>query len=97
MLNFSDALHELKSGNRVHRTGWNSPNTWLCLQVPDAHSKMTLPYIYLRTDTGHLIPWFVNQIDLLANDWDVLQNVVNVTREQIENARNVQRADPEDE
>jgi hypothetical protein len=97
MLNFSDALHELKSGNKVHRSGWNGRGMWLNLQIPDAHSKMTLPYIYMRTAEGHLVPWIASQTDILANDWDVLKNVINVTREQVENARNVQKANPDDE
>jgi len=70
---------------------------WLNLQIPDAHSKMTLPYIYMRTAEGHLVPWIASQTDILANDWDVLKNVINVTREQVENARNVQKANPDDE
>lgn len=30
---------------------------------------MTLPYIYMRTVQGDLVPWLASQTDLLANDW----------------------------
>lgn len=68
-MNFGDALGELKAGNAVSRAGWNGPNQWLRLQRPDAHSKMTLPYIYICTVTGSLVPWLASQTDLLADDW----------------------------
>ena len=42
------AVEELKAGNRVARRGWNGKNMWLELQRPDAHSKMTLPYVYMK-------------------------------------------------
>jgi hypothetical protein len=43
---------------------------WLALQSPDANSKMTLPYIYMSTATGDLVPWLASQTDILAVDWD---------------------------
>jgi hypothetical protein len=45
---------------------------WLALQFPDAHSKMTLPYIYMRTAQGDLVPWLASQTDMLALDWEVV-------------------------
>lgn len=42
---------------------------WLALQVPDAHSKMSLPYIYMSTVSGDLVPWLASQTDVLADDW----------------------------
>jgi hypothetical protein len=42
------------------------------LQVPDAHSKMTLPYIFMRTAQGDLVPWLASQTDILARDWVVV-------------------------
>lgn len=53
--------------------GWNGKNMWLALQVPDAHSKMSLPYIYMSTAQGDLVPWLASQTDVLATDWDVVQ------------------------
>lgn len=70
--NYSTALDALKSGYRVARSGWNGKGMWLALQRPDAHSKMTLPYIYMRTAQGDLVPWLASQTDQLAEDWEIV-------------------------
>jgi hypothetical protein len=67
---FGSALQVLKSGGKVARKGWNGKGMWLMLQVPDAHSKMTLPYIYMSTVQGDLVPWLASQTDMLAEDWE---------------------------
>jgi len=72
MYAFDTALASLKDGARVSRAGWNGKNMWLMLQVPDEHSKMSLPYIYMRTVQGDLVPWVASQTDILADDWVVL-------------------------
>jgi hypothetical protein len=66
---FGAALRLLRQGRRVYRDGWNGKGMYLELQVPDAHSKMTLPYIYMRTVQGGLVPWLASQTDMLATDW----------------------------
>lgn len=71
-LSFGQALLHLEAGNYVCRTGWNGKNMWLGLQQPDAHSKMSLPYIYMCTAQGDLVPWLASQTDLLAKDWEVV-------------------------
>jgi hypothetical protein len=45
---------------------------YLALQVPDANSKMTLPYVYMKTVLGDLVPWLCSQTDLLADDWVIV-------------------------
>ncbi len=30
---------------------------------------MTLPYYYIRTVQGDLVPWLASQTDMLAQDW----------------------------
>lgn len=77
-VSFGAALDALKAGKRVHRHGWNGKGMWLQLQRPDAHSKMTLPYIYIEYPAGHAaypggsrVPWLASQTDLLATDWEV--------------------------
>lgn len=45
---FGWALKLLKLGKPVRRKGWNGKGLWLKLQVPDEHSKMTLPYVYME-------------------------------------------------
>lgn len=72
-MNFGDALASLKAGAKVSREGWNGKGMWLGLQVPDAHSKMGLPYIYMSTVGGKLVPWLASQTDVLAEDWNVVE------------------------
>lgn len=68
-MDIGEAIQRLKSGQRVARGGWNGKDMYLELQVPDEHSKMTLPYVYMKTVQGDLIPWLCSQSDLLALDW----------------------------
>ena len=84
-MNFGDALQILKEGKKVQRIGWNGKGLWLELQVPDTHSKMTLPYIYINypsipasetAPANHLnarVPWLASQTDMLAEDWLVVE------------------------
>lgn len=74
-IDFGFALDALKSGARVSRSGWNGKGQWLKLQVPDEHSKMTLPYIYINTVQNDLVPWLASQTDLLAEDWGVVEEL----------------------
>jgi hypothetical protein len=69
---FGFALEQLNNGNRVSRKGWNGKDMWVELQVPDTHSKMTRPYIYMSTVDAALVPWVASQTDLLADDWFVV-------------------------
>ena len=69
MENFGWALECLKANGQVYRTGWNGKGQVLKLQTPDENSKMTLPYIYIKTVQGDLVPWLASQTDLLATDW----------------------------
>lgn len=66
---FGEALDRLRELKCVARRGWNGPNQRLELQVPDAGSKMTLPYIFMKTVQGDLVPWLASQTDMLAADW----------------------------
>jgi Protein of unknown function (DUF2829) len=72
-LTFSTALVFLKEGKRLQRSGWNGKGMWLALQVPDAHSKMSLPYVYMKTVDNKLVPWLCSQTDMLAEDWQIVE------------------------
>ena len=66
------AVKCMRNGHRVCRSGWNGKRIWLeVLQVPDERSKMTEPYVYMKTAQGGLIPWLCSQADLLAGDWGI--------------------------
>ena len=78
MNDFGWALNQLKQGNKVARKGWNGRGIFIELQVPDANSKMTHPYIFIDT-TGlqtnnpdapkSRVPWLASQTDMLSEDW----------------------------
>jgi hypothetical protein len=71
-MDFGQALGFLKSGSKVARSGWNGKGMWLKLKTPDINSKMTLPYIYMKTADGHQVPWLASQTDILAADWNIV-------------------------
>ncbi len=67
---FGVAIGILKEGGAVQRKGWNGKGMWLGLQRPTETSLMTLPYIFMRTAQGDLVPWVASQTDILADDWE---------------------------
>lgn len=79
---FGWALSKLRCGWPVRRRGWNGKGIFIKLQVPDEHSKMTSPYIYIDT-TGlrsnnpdaprSCVPWLASQTDMLAEDWEIAE------------------------
>ena len=71
-MHIHEAIEAMRDGERVARTNWNGKNQFLELQVPDEHSKMTLPYIYITTVQGDRVPWHASQTDILANDWELV-------------------------
>ncbi len=70
--NFGAMLEHLKQTplqNTAFRQGWNGKGQYIALQVPDENSKMSLPYIYISTVMGDLVPWLASQTDILSEDW----------------------------
>lgn len=76
---FSEALEALKDGKACQRKGWNGSGLLVKAQFPDAHSKMTLPYLYIeypkdsKTTPGARCPWLASQTDIMAEDWAVIE------------------------
>lgn len=78
------AIEAAKKGLKIARQGWNGKGLSVELQVPDEHSKMTLPYLYMNypatpaSDTApadHInahVPWLASQTDMLADDWTLV-------------------------
>jgi hypothetical protein len=71
---FEVALTFIKLGYRAQRAGWNGKGMWIAIQVSDAHSKMTLPYIFMKTADDKLVPWLASQTDILAHDWAIVDD-----------------------
>ena len=72
MFDFGEALRVLKNGRAVTRVGWNGKGQRLMLHSPlqsPEEDEMTLPYIFIRTVQGDLVPWLASQTDLLSEDW----------------------------
>ena len=67
--NFGEALKYLKRGFKVTKKSWQKSGKYLELQVPDEHSKMTAPYIYITIDGNCRIPWYPSQAEMLEEDW----------------------------
>lgn len=87
MLNFSEALHLLKQGARVSRSGWNGKGMYIYL-VPGSTFQTNrpplttflgegvnvtyLPHLDMRTANGEFVPWLASQTDILADDWQIV-------------------------
>ncbi len=83
-LSFGQAIEATKKGKRVARKGWNGKGLSIELQVPDEHSKMTLPYLFMNYPSkfasesaplNHInarVPWLASQTDILSEDWFIL-------------------------
>ena len=69
---FARAIRLMQEGKKVRRKGWNNLSTYIALQKPDEFSKMSLPYIYIKTCKGNLVPWTVSHSDILSADWEIV-------------------------
>lgn len=70
-MTIGQAIEAMKKGEKVARAGWNGRNMWLAYQPPQP-AERKLPYIYMSTVQGELVPWLASQTDLLADDWAVV-------------------------
>lgn len=84
MMDFPEALREVKKGKRVARAGWNGKGMFIFL-VPGSRFKVNREpllsilgegtdvdyhgHIDMRTANGQIVPWLASQTDLLAEDW----------------------------
>lgn len=79
-MNFGEALAALKLGKRISRSGWNGKGMWIVLIDPDnaTYTNATgwfvmQPCIGMKTADNKMQPgWLASQMDLLAEDWEVL-------------------------
>ena len=67
---FEEVMPTLRAGGSARRDAW-SGRKFLRLHQPDRSDRMTLPYLYMTTDDGHLCPWVAKQRDLIEGDWRI--------------------------
>jgi len=67
------AVKQMQDGQFVQRGGWNGKGQYLGIQIPDALSANSLPYVWIRTVQKQRVPWVCSQTDLLATDWQVVK------------------------
>ncbi|MNP96410.1 hypothetical protein D3C85_89910 [compost metagenome] len=86
-LNFGLAIEALKQGKRVTRPSWNGKNMWLVYvgaghydvgaRILGADINVTYaPWVGMKTAQGMFTPWIPAQSDQLADDWQILEDVV---------------------
>ena len=69
-MNFGQALEEVKKGKAMRLPKW-AFDVKIKSQYPDAHSKMTAPYLYVDSKFG-LVPWKETMIELFSEEWEVI-------------------------
>lgn len=65
--NFSEALIQMKDGQKVRRKGWLKNDLYIFIE----EKKVETIKIKVRTELGNfkIEFWHIMQIDILANDW----------------------------
>ena len=90
-LTFGQAIEALKQGKKVARAGWNGKGMFLFL-VPGSTFKVNrspllgiypestevnyCSHIDMKTADDKVVPWLVSQTDVLAEDWDIVENLI---------------------
>ena len=90
-LTFGQAIEALKQGKKVARAGWNGKGMFLFL-VPGSTFKVNrapllgiypegtevnyCSHIDMKTADDKVVPWLASQTDALAEDWDIVENLI---------------------
>jgi hypothetical protein len=67
------AVQGMKDGGRFARKGWDGKNMWIAMHTPQPDDAMSLPFVFMNTVQGDMIPWLCSQADLLAEDWEEVE------------------------
>ncbi len=87
-LSFGNALTYMKLGHKVARKGWNGKGMYLKLVEADFWELLDTkfpemqrgpnwnldPFILMKTATNTLVPWLASQSDMLADDWELIND-----------------------
>lgn len=92
-MDFGQALHHLRAGDRVRRAGWNGKGMFLFL-VPGSRFQVNRKpllgiypegteieyhaHIDMKTAQGYVVPWLASQADMLAWDWELADDAAPV-------------------
>jgi len=74
-LTFSEALEEMKLGNKVARERWGHHGNNIYIGILEGGEYMTEPYIYMYKEVEGKVVTFPTPLScesLLANDWKVV-------------------------
>lgn len=74
-LSFSDMLDHLRGGDRrcwARRYGWNGTGMMIGIMAVEPSGDMDREYLWILGADGMRSPWTPSQVDILANDWEVL-------------------------
>lgn len=88
---FGSAVAALKQGYKVARNGWNGKGMFLFL-VPGSTFQVNRPpflgiyeegteinycsHVDMKTADGSIVPWLASQTDVLAEDWQTIEESV---------------------
>ena len=70
-MNFGEALEQVKKSKGMRLPQW-SDEVVVRAQIPDSHSKMTAPYLYVSSRFG-MVPWKETMIELFSEDWEIVE------------------------
>jgi len=70
-MNFGAAFSQVKEDGKSMRLPQWSEEVKIKAQIPDEHSKMTAPYLYVESRFG-MVPWKETMIELFSDAWEVL-------------------------
>lgn len=72
-MEFGYAFESMKKdpGKIMRLPHWGK-DVMIQLQVPDEHSKMTHPYLYVESDKG-LVPWNPTVPEMFSDDWVIVE------------------------
>lgn len=76
-MNFSQALHAVKHGGHIARSGWNGKGMWVFYVPPEAAQVPhkfgggypVQAFLMMKTADDTIVPWLISQSDVLAEDW----------------------------
>ncbi len=71
-LTFGKAFDRIRDGKMAMRLPKWSPDVLIKTQIPDEHSKMTAPYLYVESRFGK-IPWKETMIELFSTEWEIVE------------------------